>query len=55
LNINIKNLDEAKDYIENEKGYIIAELLFYQLMKEQGQTREQLYKMLIDYDNIENK
>ncbi len=55
MNINIQNPEEAKDYIEEKKSYIIAELLFYQLMKEPELIREKLFDMLIEKRDIDTK
>ncbi|MGB8455310.1 MAG: hypothetical protein WCD89_23630 [Anaerocolumna sp.] len=46
MNIILINTEEAKEYINEIKGYIIAELMFSQLMKQPEQIRIRLYEML---------
>jgi hypothetical protein len=47
MNITLKNEKEAKEYIDEIKDYLIAELIFNQLMKQPEKIRIHLFKMLM--------
>ncbi len=53
MNIIIKNEEEAKEYVNVIRGYILAELMFCQLMKQPGQLRIKIYEMLIQKDKTD--
>lgn len=47
MNITLKNEKEAKEYIDEIKDYLIAELIFNQLMKQPEKIRILLFNMLM--------
>ncbi|GEM_PF-6244657 len=47
MNIIINNAEEAKEYIDKTRGYIIAELMYSQLMKQPEDIRIKLYERLV--------
>ncbi len=53
MNIILKNTEEAKEYINEITGFITAELMFSELMKQPEQIRIKLYEMLTQKDKTE--
>ena len=54
LKIIIKNAEEAKDYIKEIRGSVIAEILFSELMKQPEPVRIKLFEMLTEKEEGRN-